>query len=355
MKTIAVAAARPYEIIIGAGLLEKAGSLARQNLGGERAAIVSDAHVAPLYAGQLGDALGAAGYAVCQYMLPAGENAKSAENFIALLEFFAGNKLSRSDLVLALGGGVVGDVAGFAAASYMRGLRLMQLPTTLLAAVDSSVGGKTAINLKAGKNLAGAFYQPHLVLSDYSMLDTLPEQYLIDGCAEVVKYAMIAEPQLLDLLAVLLKPYYEEIIARCVAIKSRLVAADEFDTGSRQLLNFGHTFGHAIETCSGFTVPHGRAVAMGMVIASRAAAARGLCGADCPARLMQTLLGLGLPINCDYGADELYQAMLLDKKRDGDTFTIVLPERIGFCRLEKVNGRQLQEYLRLGLEQNGGQ
>lgn len=354
MRTIAVAAARPYEIIIGAGLLEEAGRLARERLGGARAALVSDANVAPLYAGQLAAGLSAAGYAVCQYLLPAGESAKSAEYLIALLEFLAGNQLNRSDLVLALGGGVVGDLAGFAAASYMRGIRLMQLPTTLLAAVDSSVGGKTAINLKAGKNLAGAFYQPHLVLSDYRTLDSLPEEHLSGGCAEVVKYAMIAEPQLLDLLRGPLKPHYEEIIALCVAIKSRIVAADEFDTGSRQLLNFGHTFGHAIETCSGFTISHGRAVAAGMAIASRAAARLGACGADCPKRLTQTLLALNLPITCDYGADQLYQAMLLDKKRAGALFTIVVPQQIGSCRLEKVNAQQLQEYLRLGLERNGG-
>jgi 3-dehydroquinate synthase len=355
IKNIQVAASRPYEIIIGHGLLADAGELVRERLGGSKAAIVSDENVAPLYANQLAAALTAAGYLVCQYVLPAGETAKSAPYFIELLEFLASHQLTRSDLVLALGGGVVGDSAGFAAASYMRGVRLAQLPTTLLAAVDSSVGGKTGINLTAGKNLAGAFYQPHLVLCDYATLDTLPQEYLIDGCAEVVKYAMIADPGLLDLLQPPLKPYYEEIIARCVSIKSQVVAADEFDTGRRQLLNFGHTFGHAIEKCSGFHLSHGRAVAIGMALASRAAAARGVCGPECPERLQQVLLALGLPVECPYGEDELLQAMLLDKKRSGNTFTIVVPEQIGSCRLEQVDQEQLREYLRLGLtRQDGG-
>ena len=329
-RTIHVEASRSYDILIGRGILAGLGGFIRPLLGNCRLAVLTDSNVDALYGNAIMEHLGAAGYNVCKYVIPAGEASKCAENLLAFLNFMAGAQLTRSDAVIAFGGGVVGDLGGLSASLYLRGVKYVQVPTTLLAAVDSSVGGKTANDIPAGKNLVGSFYQPSLVCCDTALMDTLPKDIYRDGCAEVIKYGMILDAELYKTLHTL--PFdREEVVARCVEIKRDVVQQDEFDNGIRGLLNFGHTFGHAIEKLSDFGVSHGEAVAKGMVIAARIAPLCGLC--DVADELTALLVEYGFDIACHYSANEVYDALLSDKKRRGGKISVVLPRSVGDCTL----------------------
>ncbi len=349
MKTVTVSASKTYDILIGSSLFTDAGRYITPFIKGGTAVVVSDDKVDALYGKQLVAALSATGLRVIKYVFKNGEASKNAGTFVSLLNFLAENGVTRSDAIIALGGGVVGDLSGFAASSYMRGIRFVQIPTTLLAAVDSSVGGKTAIDLDAGKNLAGAFYQPELVLCDYSLLDTLEDDVFTDGLAEVIKYGVIADSNLFAMLKVPAKPQLEEIITRCVTIKRDIVDADEFETGPRKLLNFGHTAGHAVEHLSDYSISHGRAVAIGMAVMARACAKNGICS-DADAREIVELIELnGLPVTTERTAAELARAALSDKKRSGSTITLTVPERIGSCVLKDIPVDELENLFALGL------
>lgn len=351
MTTVSVKASRSYDVKIGRGLLADLGAETAACVAGRTAALVSDSHVAPLYLDRAKASLEAAGFRVCAFVFPAGESSKNGRTYLDLLEFLAENQVTRSDTLVALGGGVVGDLTGFAAATFLRGVAFVQVPTSLLAAVDASVGGKTAIDLKNGKNLAGAFCQPRLVLCDLDALDTLPEADFADGCAEVIKYGMLGDPALLALLETTdLRAEPEEIVARCIAKKRDLVEEDEFDTGARQLLNLGHTIGHGVEACSGYEISHGRAVAIGMTLITRAAIAQGLCPAGVLPRLTALLERHHLPVATDYGAEELYEKTRSDKKRTGGTITLVVPTDWGQSRLEKVPVADLRHWIEKGLD-----
>ena len=340
MTTVTVHASRTYEVRIGRGLLAELGARTAEVVPGRTAVLVSDTNVAPRYLAQAEASLRAAGFATASFVFPAGEGSKNGRTYLALLEELAQRHLTRADCLVALGGGVTGDLAGFAAA------------TSLLAAVDASVGGKTAIDLAHGKNLAGAFCQPRLVLCDLDTLATLPPADFADGCAEVIKYGMIGDADLLDLLERTdLHAEAETVVARCVAHKRDLVEQDEFDTGARQLLNLGHTFGHGVEACSGYAVSHGKAVAIGMMMAARAAVAAGLCPADVPPRLGALLARHGLPTTTDYPADALREPLLSDKKRAGDTLTLVLPRAWGRSALCPVPVDQMPLWIERGLSQ----
>jgi 3-dehydroquinate synthase len=276
------------------------------------------------------------------FIFPHGEHSKSIETLASLLSFLAEHKVARNDTIAALGGGVTGDLTGFAAACYMRGIKFVQIPTTLLAMVDSSVGGKTGINLPAGKNLAGAFYQPQAVLCDISTLDTLSDETFRDGCAEIIKYGVLADRNLFNTP---IRENLEYVIARCVEIKRDIVNEDEFEAGRRKLLNLGHTVGHAIEKLSGYTVTHGHAVAAGMAIVSRASGCP-----DAP-EIITMLERYRLPINTAYNAQELARACLSDKKRAGDCITMIFPERIGQCVLKNIPVNELEPLIQRGLEE----
>lgn len=350
MKTITVSASRTYDIRIGHGLLAALGEAVRGLGKVEKVFLVSDTQVYPLYGGAAEASLKAAGYSVSSFVFPAGEESKNGETFLKLLNALAQAGLSRSDLLVALGGGVVGDLAGFAAACYLRGIRFIQIPTTLLAAVDSSVGGKTAIDLPAGKNLAGAFYQPSLVLCDLDALDTLPEDIFRDGCAEVIKYGVLYDPELFSQLEISgLNFDREAVIARCVALKRDVVMEDEKDTGSRMKLNLGHTFGHAVEAHSRFTLSHGKSVAIGLAIIARASASMGICSEADAARIVSVLKAFGLPVQTQYTAEALLPYLLSDKKRSGGTVNLILPETIGRCVVSPTPVSQLQSILQAGL------
>ena len=244
---------------------------------------------------------------------------------------------------------MTGDLGGFAAATYLRGIPFVQLPTTLLAAVDSSVGGKTAVDLPAGKNLAGAFYQPELVLCDLDTLDSLPREIFLDGCAEVIKYAVLGSRELFALLADIPSGKgLEEVTARCVEMKRDFVQSDELDRGARQMLNLGHTFGHAVEASSRFTLSHGKSVAIGMAMILRAACSRGLCSAETRDAVIALLQRYGLPTECPYPADMLLGALSADKKIFGTRLNLVVPTDIGACRLLPVGVDELSGWLRDG-------
>lgn len=344
METILVNASKEYEVIIGTGILGSLGERCVSLLGKNRAVIVTDSNVAPLWLEKAEKSLKEAGIDTVSFIFEAGEESKCKETLLELLEFMAENRLTRTDFAVALGGGVTGDMTGLAASLYLRGIPFVQVPTTLLAAVDSSVGGKTAVNLTAGKNLMGAFYQPSIVLCDILTLGTLSDDIFADGMAEVIKYGVIYDRALFDAVrGGNVKNNLEKIIARCVELKRDVVAKDEFDKGERQLLNFGHTMAHSIEKCSNFEVSHGSAVAIGMVIAARAAAKLGWSEEDCTEEIISAVTANSLPSKCGYSPADLADAALSDKKRAGDSISFVVPEVIGNCYLKKVSVDVLRE------------
>ena len=344
MKTVTVQASKNYTIKIGSGLLSTIGDELRSLGSAETVVIVSDSNVYPLYGQQVEDRLRTTGFLVLSYVFPAGEESKNSSTYLSLVNFLAQSNLTRSDMIVALGGGVVGDMAGFAAATYLRGIRFVQIPTTLLAAVDSSVGGKTAIDLPAGKNLLGAFCQPSLVLCDIDTLDTLPEDIFLDGCAEVIKYSILYDSAFFDYLFTA-GPFFdrEAVIARCVELKRDVVAKDEFDTGMRMMLNLGHTIGHGGEARSDFTLSHGKAVAIGMATVARA------CGCSDTAKILKILNRFGLPTTANYTPEEIYRFTRSDKKRTGSTIQLILPRQIGHCEIVRYPIDSLLSFIQAGL------
>ena len=269
MKTITVHASQTYDIFIENGLLDACGTILKQTTKAQKAAIITDDTVEALYGARVRASLEKEGFEVIQFVFPHGELSKCSATLNQIYDFLCENSMTRTDCLVALGGGVVGDITGFAAATFLRGMDFVQIPTTLLAQVDSSVGGKTAIDLPGGKNLVGAFKQPVCVICDPRTLDTLPPEIFSDGMGEVIKYGMIRDAALFDLVAAhtqeSISAVLEEVIAACIAIKRDVVEADEFDTGERMILNYGHTLGHAIESYYHYeTYSHGSAVAAGM-------------------------------------------------------------------------------------------
>ena len=344
MEKVKVGTSRQYEIHIEQGLLDRVAEECGAVLDSEKLLLLTDSNVAPLYQERVRGALTKAGYTVVDYVIAAGEDSKSTENYLNVVSALAKAGFSRSDAIVALGGGVVGDLAGFCAAGYLRGIPFVQIPTTLLACVDSSVGGKTAVNLPEGKNLLGAFYQPRLVLIDPLTLKTLPPSVYADGMAEVIKYGMIRDPELFEALE---QRAWDDtqIIKRCVTIKSDVVAEDEFDNGCRLLLNYGHTVGHAVEQCSRFAISHGSAVAIGMSVMAHAEAD----GAALAARLDAVLKQYGLPTTCAFSAQALYTAALADKKRRNQRLHIITVPALGHGTIVTIPVEELNTYLQKGL------
>lgn len=327
--------ARSYDIHIGSGLIERAGALMLPVMNGRRAFVVTDDNVAPLYLPRLKAALEAAGIAHAEAVLPAGEGTKDFRHLEVLLDAMLAARCERSTMVVALGGGVIGDLTGFAASVCLRGLDFVQIPTTLLAQVDSSVGGKTGINTARGKNLVGSFHQPRLVLADIGALDTLDHRQVLAGYAEVAKYGAIDDPAFFAWLeehgpAVVAggAEARRYAVATSCRAKARIVGADEREGGIRALLNLGHTFGHALEAEVGFSdeILHGEAVAIGMVLAARLSARLGHAPMADAQRLAALLHALDLPTQPPPGldADALLAAMRLDKKNRAGTLRLIL-------------------------------
>jgi len=328
---------RSYPIHIGCGLLAD-GALLAPHLKQKKAVVVTNTTVAPLYLARLLDALAQSGVKAESVILPDGEQYKTWETLNLIFDALLGSHCERSTPLIALGGGVIGDMGGFAAACYQRGMPFIQAPTTLLSQVDSSVGGKTAINHPLGKNMIGAFYQPRLVLADLSTLDTLPDRELAAGLAEVIKYGLIRDPEFfvwlenhLDALLARDKEALAHAVARSCANKAEVVAADERETGERALLNLGHTFGHAIETGLGYGAwLHGEAVAAGTLIAAELSARLGWLTADDVGRIERIFVRAGLPVHGPkLGAARYLELMRHDKKVQDGKLRLVLLERIG--------------------------
>lgn len=351
MRTVDVHTGTPYQVRIRRGLLDRLGDELLALLGKPcTAVILTDRTVDGLYGSRAAASLERCGFRALRYAIEPGEAHKTLEDWHGMLTYMAHQQVTRTDCIVALGGGIPGDMAGFAAACYLRGIRFVQVPTTLLAMVDSSVGGKTGVNLENGKNQVGAFYQPRLVLCDPDVLSTLPADTLADGVSESIKYGMLGETEVFDWFEDGdWSAHTEELIQRCVQAKANVVEADERDTGCRQFLNLGHTLGHAIEKNSDYAITHGHAVAIGMVLAAKLAVQLGLCEKDTVARLTATLERNALPTETAYTAAQLTSAALSDKKRTGGTLTLVLPEKVGHCMLHPVEVAQLEQLITLSL------
>lgn len=351
MEIITVNASEKYDVIIGGGLLKNCSEYVRKVTKAEKIALISDDNVSGIYAEMVKKSLSEAGFDVRSFVFPHGEASKCSDTLNKIFSFLAQNHFTRTDCIAALGGGVTGDMSGFASATYLRGMDFIQLPTSLLAQVDSSVGGKTAIDIPEGKNLVGAFKQPKLVLCDTEALRTLPRDFLIDGMGEVVKYGMIKSAPLFDILMShdinSIWDVMEDIIARCVAIKCDVVEADEFDKGERMLLNFGHTLGHSIEQYYHYTgISHGRAVAKGMEMITRLAENRNMCRSGLTDELMSALKNYCLDINVEPEVKDLGGACLNDKKRAGSSISVIICSDIGVSSAVKMTVDDFDSFLK---------
>lgn len=348
MSVVKVCTGKAYEVHIERGSLSRLGTQLKAIKPEGKVALITDSQVETYYLKPSVDSLRDAGYDVVTYVFPQGEAQKNSDELLKIVNFLADESLTRSDMVVALGGGVVGDMAGFAAATYLRGIDYVQVPTSLLAMVDSSVGGKTAVNLPSGKNLWGAFKQPILVLCDPDTLQTLPEDEFINGCGEVIKYGMLGYPELLDQLEA--SPLVdhpedvESVIEQCVKIKAQVVANDETEKGQRQFLNFGHTFGHGIEKGSHFTVHHGYSVAIGMAMMMRAAGKAGVLNQEEVSRFLHILEAHHLPTTTDVPLSTILDIAKHDKKSHGHTINLVLPAGWGYTELRTTTHDKLAAY-----------
>jgi 3-dehydroquinate synthase len=332
--------ARSYDIVVKAGLMNDGSTYLRPEIEDRKCLIITDTNVNGLYAEKIAEALKKSGAKdVSISFFPAGEMNKTIDTVKNLYSECISNSLDRSSLIVALGGGVPGDIAGFVAATYMRGIDFIQIPTTLLAMVDSSVGGKTGVDLPQGKNLVGAFWQPLLVMIDTSYLKTLAPKEILCGLAEIVKYAVIIDPELFEMLENnterlknLDMEFYSGIIARCCRLKAEVVSKDERENGLRAILNFGHTFGHAIEAVAGFSsgMTHGEAVAIGMCIASDIAVKTNMMSKASSSRIEKLMKSLGLKTSVKgFEPEKIFTAMGSDKKKKGSTINLVIPRKIG--------------------------
>jgi len=346
---ITVNTSKPYRIVIGRGCLgetgRRAGALFRP---GSRAFVVTDSNVAPLYLGRVRQSLSEAGFSTGEHVFPAGEESKQLSTIRDIYQSLAESGVTRSDFVVALGGGVTGDMAGFAAATFLRGIPFVQIPTSLLAQIDSSVGGKTGVDLPQGKNLVGAFHQPALVMIDPDTLGTLPPRFFSDGMGEAIKYGCIRSAELFEAIGGGVKgPQLDSMIAACINIKRQVVEHDEFDRGERMLLNFGHTFGHALEKYYGFGKhTHGEAVGIGMVMMARAGEAQGITEPGTAGKIAGALARYGLPADDPAPLDELLRAARLDKKGMGDTLNLIVLRKIGDSLRRPIRRDSLGAFMR---------
>ena len=350
-----------YDVHVGAGNLSELGRIARESAGGTRCCVISDTHVAPLWADAAEASLAEAGYDVAERLVfEAGEASKRLDTLGVLLEGLAGRGLTRDDVVVAVGGGVVGDIAGLAAALYLRGIAVVQVPTSLLAMVDSSVGGKTAVDLAAGKNLAGAFWHPRAVVADVRTLSTLSPELFADSCGEVIKHAVLADAKLLDALcerpltrAALPEQELVDVVAKNVSIKRDVVDADEHERGLRQTLNLGHTIGHAIEAASNFGLGHGSCVAAGLCCLLRAEAALGWCAPELAERVERCVAAHGLPTDTSVDHATLMGYLAHDKKRHADGVNLVVVRTVEDVEVRRVSLDEMAHIVELGCGTGG--
>lgn len=338
---------RAYNFYAGNGLISRITKYLPSDIRkNSKIAIITDDNVRALYAETVEASLKKEGFAVYTFSFTPGEGSKNIETYVRALEFLADNKFARSDAVVALGGGVVGDLAGFTASTYMRGIGYVQVPTTLLAMTDSSVGGKTGIDLKSGKNLVGAFYRPLAVIADIDVLKTLPREQFVCGMGEIIKYACLDGGRIAQIVeSGVTDQNITELIMLSVKSKARIVDEDEHENGARRLLNLGHTLGHAVETLSGYTVLHGEAVAKGIYSVAQSAVRRGELSTDDFIRIERMISLYGICVDVPYPADDILECVTHDKKADGDGVRLVLISGIGKCYVKYVETKDIKEYL----------
>lgn len=334
----------PVDIFLMKGILDDAGEIIRAYNKGQRAVIVTDENVAPLYAKRLLDGVRNAGFECNIIGIESGESNKNINIVINLYKEFNEKSITRSDIIISLGGGVVGDITGFAASTYMRGIPYIQVPTTLLAQIDSSIGGKTGVDLPYGKNLAGTFYQPKAIIIDTDTIKTLPKEYYNDGIAEVIKYGFISDHTIIDTLSF---DYDEigfiEMIKKCVNIKSKIVEQDEKENNIRMILNFGHTYGHAIEKAMNYQgIRHGEAVGIGMIKAMEIGIHKNITSIETKEKLLSLLDKFNLPKNTNISNKALCDAICSDKKREADKINFILINEIGKAIITKISIEELR-------------
>lgn len=345
MKKIRVQTSASYDIYIERGLIKNCGDIIANTVKTRKIAVISDNIVDKLYYDIIETSLKKSGFTVSKFVFPAGEASKSTETLNRIYDFLCENNITRSDCIIALGGGVVGDITGFAAATFLRGLDYIQIPTTLLAQIDSSVGGKTAIDLPCGKNLVGAFKQPKCVICDSNVLSTLSDEIMSDGMAEAIKYGMIRDPELFDLIASHklenVNEIIDDIVYKSISIKRDVVENDEFDTGERMILNFGHTLGHAIESYYNYqTFTHGSAVAIGMCMITEKG-----CEKNILDKLISCVNAYNLPHCCNAPVNELIKLCSNDKKRESDNINFILCQKIGQASIHKVSVSEFEKFI----------
>ncbi|MCR4688427.1 MAG: 3-dehydroquinate synthase [Saccharofermentans sp.] len=357
MRRVTVECTSNYDVLIGSGLLSGSGSLIKQVCPkAQKVLIVSETNVAPLYLDKVKSSLTGEGFLVSEYVFEAGEERKNIDSIAGMWNEMAKEGFTRTDIVVALGGGVTGDMAGFAAATFLRGIKVCQIPTSLLAMVDACIGGKTGIDLIQGKNQVGAFHQPSIVIEDTDCLNTLPDETFTEGMGEVIKYAYIMDTELYEILTNAPdkmniradKDLIEDIIARCAADKAYVIKVDENDNGLRQTLNYGHTVGHIIERDSDFTLAHGVCVAKGMGIVIRAAVAAGRLAEDEAGKMLELIEAYGLPTEDKITPEEAASGILNDKKKRGNTISVILVTRIGTSEIVKMTPDEFLEFLKKG-------
>lgn len=351
MNIVKVNSSKPYSVYIDRGIIDRIGRYIPSN-GNGKYLLLTDENVDRIYGERIENIFKSQQIKIIKYVVPAGEESKSMPVLEELLTFMIENHISRSDGLIAFGGGVVGDLGGFAAGVYQRGIDYIQIPTTLLAAVDSSVGGKTAVNLSAGKNLVGVFKQPIVVLCDPDLLETLPMDDFRSGVSEIIKYAILFDYDLFNRLFSKLDSQssdLSEVISRCVKHKAKIVKEDEFESGKRQLLNLGHTVGHAIEKASEYKMRHGYAVAIGIAVITRAGLAQGIIEESVADKVLELLAINRLPVDTLYPIEELFEYCKGDKKGRGDSINVIMYRDIEKPIIIKINYDELHIILKQGV------
>ena len=347
MKTVHVSTGKPYDIFIERGIIDCCGEYVKRLSNAEKVVVVTDSNVAQHYQWRVLNSLSKQNIEVKTHIFPAGEESKHLGTIQNIYKVLADFRMTRKDVIVALGGGVCGDMAGFAAATYLRGIDFIQVPTSLLAQVDSSVGGKTGVDLPQGKNLVGAFHQPIGVLIDPDTLNTLPDRFISDGMAEVIKYGCIKDAAFFENLeSVDAMSHIEDVIETCVSIKRDVVSRDEREAGERMLLNFGHTLGHAIEKIYNFTgITHGMAVAVGMVLIGRAGEKQGITPKGTADRIAELCEKYELPTEDDAAFADMAEAAMGDKKTAGSSINLVLLKGIGDSVIYPLPLDELEDFI----------
>lgn len=341
---IKIDASRSYDVIIDKNIISSCGLFFRKLFSRCKVALITDSNVDKLYSSSVVCSLESENYKVYKYVFEAGEQSKNLSVFSDIQNFLTENSFTRTDIIVALGGGVAGDIAGFCAATYMRGIRYVQIPTTLLAAIDSSVGGKTAVNTEYGKNLIGAFHQPSLVIVDTDTFDSLPQNVFADGMGEFAKYALLiggsfAERIKNNSFSV------SDMISDCIIYKSNIVKRDEYETGERKLLNLGHTIAHAIEKIENYTVSHGKAVAIGLNEITYLCMRNGICSEESYNDIVAILKNCGVHYSFDYDMTDIISAMKSDKKRTDDGISLILIKSAGNVFIKNMTISDAEEFL----------